>query len=41
MKLIYENIFFSALNRSIFVALEVFVLTMLVHSIANVNAVTV
>jgi len=31
----------SALNRSIFVALEVFVLTMLVHSIANVNAVTV
>merc|ERR1719356_701569 len=31
----------SALNRSIFVALGVFVLTMLVHSIANVNAVTV
>ena len=33
--------YFSALNRSIFVALEVFVLTMLVHSTVNVNVVTV
>ena len=37
----YMKNYFSALNRSIFVALEVFVSTMLVHSIANVNAVTV